>query len=51
MSIKIEALNLKKRIGEIFVERGLIDEEELRTALNLQSDSREKIGKLLVDLG
>jgi len=29
----------------------LIDEEELRTALNLQSESREKLGKLLVDLG
>ncbi len=51
MSIKIEALNPKKRIGEVFVERGLIDEQELQTALNLQADSREKIGKLLVDLG
>jgi general secretion pathway protein E len=38
-------------IGQVFLERGLIDEEELRTALNLQAESREKIGKLLVDLG
>ncbi|MBN1571098.1 MAG: type II secretion system ATPase GspE [Acidobacteria bacterium] len=51
MSIKVEALKSKKLIGQVFLERGLIDEEELRTALNLQSESREKIGKLLVDLG
>ncbi len=51
MSIKIEALKSKKLIGQVFLERGLIDEEELRTALNLQTESREKIGKLLVDLG
>lgn len=51
MSIKIETLKSKKLIGQVFLERGLIDEEELRTALNLQTESREKIGKLLVDLG
>ena len=51
MSIKIEALKSKKLIGQIFLERSLIDDEELRTALNLQTESREKIGKLLVDLG
>jgi len=51
LSIKVEALRSKKLIGQVFLEHGLIDEEELRTALNLQSESREKIGKLLVDLG
>jgi general secretion pathway protein E len=51
LSIKVEALKTKKLIGQVFLERGLIDEEELRTALNLQADSREKLGKLLVDLG
>lgn len=51
MSIRIQTLKSKKLIGQVFLERGLIDEEELRTALNLQADSREKIGKLLVDLG
>lgn len=51
MSIKVEALKSKKLIGQVFLELGLIDEEELRTALNLQADSREKLGKLLVDLG
>ena len=51
MSIRIEAFKSRKLIGQVFLERGLIDEEELRTALNLQSESREKLGKLLVDLG
>ncbi|MBN2317675.1 MAG: type II secretion system ATPase GspE [Acidobacteria bacterium] len=51
MSIKIEALKSKKLIGQVFLERGLIDGEELKTALNLQAESREKLGKMLVDLG
>jgi general secretion pathway protein E len=51
LSIKLVALKSKKLIGQVFLERGLVDEEELRTALNLQSESREKLGKLLVDLG
>ena len=51
MSIRVEAFKSKKLIGQVFLERGLIDEEELRTALNLQADSKEKIGKLLIDLG
>jgi general secretion pathway protein E len=51
LSIRVEALKSKKLIGQIFLERGLIDQEELRTALNLQAESREKLGKLLVDLG
>jgi general secretion pathway protein E len=51
LSIKIQELKSRKPIGQVFLERGLIDEEELRTALNLQTESREKLGKLLVDLG
>jgi general secretion pathway protein E len=51
LSIRIEALTSKKLIGQVFLERGLIDHEELRTALNIQADSGEKIGKLLIDLG
>jgi general secretion pathway protein E len=51
LSIRLEALTFKKPIGQVFLERGLIDEEELRTALNLQADSKEKLGKILVDLG
>jgi general secretion pathway protein E len=51
LSIRIETFKSKRLIGQVFLERGLIDEEELQTALNLQAESREKIGKLLVDLG
>ncbi len=51
MSIKIASLKSKKLIGQVFLERELIDKEELKTALNLQTESGEKIGKLLVDLG
>ncbi|MGA2263905.1 MAG: type II secretion system ATPase GspE [Acidobacteriota bacterium] len=51
MSIKVQAVKSRKLIGQVFLERGLVDEEELRTALNLQEESREKLGKLLVDLG
>jgi general secretion pathway protein E len=51
LSIKVHDVKSRKLIGQVFLERGLIDEEELHTALNLQLDSREKLGKLLVDLG
>jgi len=51
LSIKVQDIKSRKLIGQVFLERGLIDEEELRTALNLQAESREKLGKLLVDLG
>lgn len=51
MSIKVQAVKSHKLIGQVFLERGLVDQEELRTALNLQAESREKLGKLLVDLG
>jgi hypothetical protein len=51
LSIRIETLKSKNLIGQVFLERGLIDAEELRTALGLQAESREKLGKLLVDLG
>jgi len=51
LSIKVEAIKSKKLIGQVLLDRGLIDPEELKTALNLQADSKEKIGKLLVDLG
>jgi len=51
LSIKLADLKVKKLLGQEFLDRGLIDEEELRTAVNLQAESREKLGKLLVDLG
>jgi general secretion pathway protein E len=51
LGIRIGSLKSTELIGQVFLQRGLIDDEELRTALNLQAESREKLGKMLVDLG
>jgi len=51
LSIKVETLRVRKPIGQVFLERGLIDHEELQRALNLLGESREKLAKTLVDLG
>ncbi len=39
------------RLGEALIERGLITEEDLDRALELQKDRGEKLGRILVDLG
>jgi len=41
----------RKRLGELLVERGKLDNAALERALRLQQDSGEKIGALLVTLG
>lgn len=41
----------KRRLGDIFVERRLITEEQLATALAEQRTSGAKLGEVLVDLG
>jgi len=40
-----------KRLGEILMEKGLLDAEELDRALAVQSLRGEKLGKILSDLG
>ena len=40
-----------KRLGEILMEKGLLDAEELDKALAVQSMRGEKLGKILSDLG
>jgi general secretion pathway protein E len=40
-----------KRLGEILMEKGLLDAEELDKALAVQSLRGEKLGKILSDLG
>ena len=49
--IELAELKLKKLFGQELLEKGIISEEELATALNLQTQSGERIGKLLVDIG
>ena len=51
MSIKLADIKQKKKIGEILTEKALIEPDELKTALNFQKDSGEKVGKILVELG
>jgi hypothetical protein len=41
----------KRRLGDIFVERRLITEEQLQSALTAQRASGGKLGEILVDLG
>jgi general secretion pathway protein E len=49
--VELSALRVRKRFGDELVEKGAITEEELNTVTNLLSQTHEKIGKLLVDLG
>jgi len=39
------------RLGEMLIARGLISEEDLERALQIQRERGDKIGKILVDLG
>src|SRR5206468_8717786 len=41
----------RKRLGEILIERGKLDEAGLERALRLQQDGGERLGALLVTLG
>ena len=38
----------KKRIGDLLIERGLITEKELDFALQMQKQTRDKLGEVLV---
>jgi len=40
-----------KPIGELLRDRGLISDEDLKNALALQQERRDKIGRILIDLG
>ena len=41
----------KRRLGDIFVERGIISDEQLREALEQQRETGGKLGEVLVELG
>jgi general secretion pathway protein E len=42
---------VRKRLGEILIERGKLDQANLDRALRLQAESGERLGSLLVTLG
>jgi general secretion pathway protein E len=48
--IRVEA-PAQKRLGELLIERGKLDQAALERALRLQQESGEKLGQLLVTLG
>jgi len=41
----------KKPLGQILLEKGLINQEQLDEALKVQKNTTEKLGRILVDLG
>jgi len=41
----------RKRIGQMLIEKGLITEDQLNAALDVQRQTTELIGQILVDLG
>ena len=41
----------KKLFGQMLVERGLLSEEDLKSALALQKERKDRIGRILIDLG
>lgn len=49
--IQFSHLRIRKQFGEELLEKGIISEEELATASDLQEQSGERISKLLVNIG
>jgi type IV pilus assembly protein PilB len=41
----------KKRLGDILIDAGLIDQKKLQEAIELQKISKERLGKILVQFG
>jgi type IV pilus assembly protein PilB len=41
----------RKRLGDILIEAGLIDQKKLQEAIELQKISKERLGKILVQFG
>lgn len=44
-------VELRKRLGEVLIEMGLLSEEELHTAIEEQKTTGESLGKILVRMG
>ena len=51
MSIKLQEIKQKKKLGEILLEKELISPEELNAALGVQKTTSERLGRILVELG
>jgi general secretion pathway protein E len=49
--IELSQLKDQKPFGQELLEKGVISQEELATALSLQNQSADRIGKLFIDIG
>ncbi len=49
--IELSQLKTQKPFGQELLEKGVISQEELATALSLQNQSADRIGKLFMDIG
>ena len=49
--IELSHLKDQKPFGQELLEKGVISQEELATALSLQNQSADRIGKLFIDIG
>ena len=49
--IELSQLKDQKPFGQDLLEKGVISQEELATALSLQNQSADRIGKLFIDIG
>jgi len=49
--VNIKKSSARKRLGEILVTAGLIDEKTLAKALELQKMHKKKLGRILIDMG
>ncbi|EGX6964151.1 TPA: Flp pilus assembly complex ATPase component TadA [Vibrio alginolyticus] len=44
-------IQLRKRLGDLLVEEGIVSEEQIQQALNAQLSTGQKLGDALIDLG
>ncbi|HHX8324790.1 TPA: GspE/PulE family protein [Vibrio alginolyticus] len=44
-------IQLRKRLGDLLVEEGIVSEEQIQQALNAQRSTGQKLGDALIDLG
>src|SRR5262249_47712619 len=49
--MKLSLASETKPLGQLLRERGLISEDDLKNALALQQERRDKLGRILIDLG
>lgn len=44
-------IQLRKRLGDLLIEEGIVSEDQVQQALNAQHSTGQKLGDALIDLG